>query len=385
MADNFIGLCTEVNDRQEEWAQMSKTPSQFDFQNYDYLDSLEGVPTAASPTVNLLSLSYLRSLLPGLSAALMVALAALFLAQHYLAPAVFFALLLGLAVNFLAAVEQTRPGLDFAAKNILRIGIAISGARLTFQEIGDLGFTLVLAVIGIVAATFFSGILLARALRLPRELGLLGGGAVAICGASAALAVSSVLPKSRTLEMHTVFVIVCVASMSTVAMIAYPILAAAIGLSDVSAGVFFGASIHDVAQVLGAGYAVSNEAGEVATVTKLLRVALLFPIVALVALWARGQVRGAKVSTQAVPKLPFFLIAFLVIVGFNSAGFIAAPIGAAMSDTARFFLVLSVAALGVRTSFEALREVGVRPLIMVGLQTVFMAVLALAFVWVQPI
>ena len=340
------------------------------------------MPTAASPTEPSFSQLFAQSFTRALGGSHGGTGGVVFGATLFGA-GVIFALLLGMAVNFLAAVEQTRPGLDFAAKNILRIGIAISGARLTFQEIGDLGFTLVLAVIGIVAATFFSGILLARALRLPRELGLLGGGAVAICGASAALAASAALPKSRTLEMHTVFVIVCVASMSTVAMIAYPILAAAIGLSDVSAGVFFGASIHDVAQVLGAGYAVSNEAGEVATVTKLLRVALLFPIVALVALWARGQVR-AKVSTQAVPKLPFFLIAFLVIVGFNSAGFIAAPIGAAMSDNA-VFLVLSVAALGVRTSFEALREVGVRPLIMVGLQTVFMAVLALAFVWVQPI
>lgn len=364
-------------------AMTRKTPSQFDFQNYDYLDSLEGLPMASTAKVDLFSFSYLRNLLPGLATALMVALAALFLAQHYLAPAVFFALFLGLAVNFLASVEQTRPGLDFAAKNILRIGIAISGARLTFQEIGDLGFTLILAVIAIVAATFFSGILLARALRLPRELGILGGGAVAICGASAALAVSSVLPRSRTLEMHTVFVIVCVASMSTLAMIAYPILAASIGLSDVSAGVFFGASIHDVAQVLGAGYAVSGEAGEAATVTKLLRVALLFPIVALIALWARAQVRGVKISTQEVPKLPFFLIAFVIIVGANSVGLISAPVGVVMTDTARFFLVLSVAALGVRTRFEALREVGLKPFIMIALQTAFMAALALAFVTIQ--
>lgn len=364
---------------------MSKSPSQFDYQNYDYLDSLEGVPQAQAPKVNLLSLTYLRSLLPGLSAALMIALAALFLAQHYVAPAVFFALLLGLAVNFLAGVEKTRPGLDFAAKNILRIGIAISGARLTFQEIGELGYPVVLAVIAIVVATFFSGVLLARVLRLPRELGILGGGAVAICGASAALAVSSVLPRSRSLEMHTVFVIVCVASMSTVAMIAYPILAASLGLSDVSAGLFFGASIHDVAQVLGAGYAVSPEAGEVATVSKLLRVALLFPIVALIAVWARGQVTGSKVSTQAVPKLPLFLLAFLLVVGANSAELIPAKIGLAMTDMARFFLVLSVAALGVRTSFEALREVGVKPLIMIGVQTLLMAAMALSFVLMRPL
>jgi uncharacterized membrane protein YadS len=133
-------------------------------------------------------------------------------------------------------------------------------------------------------------------LNLPREFGILAGGAVAICGASAALAVSSVLPKSETLEQNTILVIIGVATLSSLAMIGYPILAAQLGLADISAGLFFGGSIHDVAQVLGAGYAISEDAGEVATVTKLLRVALLFPIVSLIALWVGARHSGARAS-----------------------------------------------------------------------------------------
>ena len=185
------------------------------------------------------------------------------------------------------------------------------------------------------------------------------------------------MPKSDSLERHTIFVIVCVATLSTLAMITYPIVAASLQLTDLQAGLFFGGSIHDVAQVLGAGYAVSDEAGEVATVTKLLRVAMLFPIVALIALWVGRQGLGA---VSAVPKLPGFLLAFMAIVIANSVGLIAPFIAVYLTEAARFFLVISVAALGVKTRFEGLREVGWQPILIVCVQTVLMAACMIGFV-----
>lgn len=349
--------------------------SQFNYANLSHMDSMEGLPTLEAAPVKLWSVGGIKRLTPGLSTVLIIALSALFLAEHYLAPAVFFALLVGMALNFLAKVEQTAPGLDFAAKNLLRTGIAISGAQLTFQEIAGLGYSVVLAVVGVVAITFFSGVALARILKLPRELGILAGGAVAICGASAALAVSSVLPKSETLERNTIFVIISVATMSSVAMIVYPIAATQLQLDDIASGVFFGGSIHDVAQVLGAGYAVSDDAGEVATVTKLLRVALLFPIVTLIAFWV-----GARGTGASVPKVPSFLLMFLLVVAVNSFGLLPAPLASFMTETARFFLVMAVAALGIKTSFEAMRDSGWRPLFMVGVQTLLMAAMMLGLV-----
>lgn len=351
--------------------------SQFDYANLSHTDSMEGLPALESPSANLWTVAGLRALLPGLSTALMIALSALFLAQHYLAPAVFFALLLGLAVNFLAKVEPTRLGLDFAAKNLLRTGIAISGAQLTFQEIATLGYPVVVGIVAVVAVTFALGIGLSRLFSLSREFGILAGGAVAICGASAALAVSSVLPKSETLEQNTILVIISVATLSSLAMIGYPILALQLGLGDIGSGLFFGGSIHDVAQVLGAGYAVSDDAGEVATVTKLLRVALLFPIVSLISLWVGARQTSARAS---IPKVPSFLLIFLLVVAANSFHLIPQPVGAVMSDAARFFLIMAVAALGIKTSLEALKNAGWRPLLVLSLQTVLMAAMMLGLV-----
>lgn len=353
-----------------------------DYSNFDYLDSLEGLPHTDPPKVNRLSIAYAKILFPGLACVMTISLAAIFLAGHYTAPAVFFALLLGLAVNFLSQIEDTRAGLDFAAKDLLRIGIAISGAQITFQEIQSLGLNVAFGVLAVVALTFFSGIVLARLFGLQKELGVLAGGAVSICGASAALAVSAVLPQSKTLERNTIFIIVCVATLSTIAMIAYPLISLEMKHTDIQSGLFFGGSIHDVAQVLAAGYSVSDTAGEVATVTKLLRVALLFPIVSLIAIYFSRRMRANEEAQdgKGPPKIPFFLVAFLIVVALNSFGAIPDLASGYLSQGARICLVLAVAALGVKTSFEALREIGMRPLLMVVTQTVFMAALMLGFI-----
>ena len=130
-----------------------------------------------------------------------------------------------------------------------------------------------------VATTIVVGFLLARRLGLSPMFGVLSGGAVAICGASAALAIASVLPPSDTRERDTILTVVSVTALSTLAMILYPVFATSIGLDHKQAGIFIGGTIHDVAQVVGAGYSISNETGDIATYVKLLRVAMLLPAV----------------------------------------------------------------------------------------------------------
>ena len=350
------------------------------YENYDYLDSFEGLTNPDQKPLKRLSLTNAKAIFPGFICSLMIALSAMFLSKHYAAPAVFFALLLGLAVNFLATLETTKLGFEFVAKDLLRIGIAISGAQITFQEVSELGLGIVAAVIVIVALTFFSGVIMARLLKLPNEIGILAGGAVAICGASAALAVSSVLPNSKNLERNTIFIIVCVATFSTIAMITYPIFSTMLGHSDTQAGLFFGGTIHDVAQVLGAGYAVSETSGEVATVTKLLRVALLFPIVSMIAIFVGSGIKGTKSS---IPTIPSFLIVFILVVALNSFGIIPPAMADILSQSARICLVLAVGALGVKTSFASLQAVGWRPIFMVFMQTVFMACLMIGFIHIR--
>ena len=166
-----------------------------------------------------------RSLGPGLVIAGMVALAASWLAEHYATPVMLFALLLGIAVNFLSSDERCKPGIDFASRSILRLGVALLGARITFDQIQSLGGGALVLTASAVLLTILCGIVLARSAGLARNFGVLTGGAVAICGASAALAIASVLPRGPDHERDTIMTVVAVTALSTIAMILYPVLA----------------------------------------------------------------------------------------------------------------------------------------------------------------
>lgn len=310
-----------------------------------------------------------QRLAPGILASFTIAIAASFLGEHYSAPVMLYALLLGMAFHFLHQDGRCVAGIDITAKSVLRIAVGLLGAQITLAQIMSYGLWLPLLVICGVLLTIGFGLLAARAAGLPGPFGLLTGGAVAICGASAALAISSVLPRSETSERDTVFTVVGVTALSTVAMIVYPLITTWLGWDDVAAGIFLGATIHDVAQVVGAGFSISEPAGQAATFTKLLRVMLLVPVVLSLALvFRKGSGAGAKP--------PFFLVAFVVLVALNSLGVIPAPALDAMKQISRWFLVAAIAALGMKTSLKALAQVGGRAVALIVAETVFLAVLA---------
>ncbi len=230
-----------------------------------------------------------RQLLPGVIASIVIAAAASFLSEHYGAPVMLFALLLGMSMNFLSTQDQCRPGVEFAARSILRVGVALLGTRITLGQIASLGWRPVALVVVTVAITILASMAAARALGFRRLFGLLTGGATAICGASAALALAAALPAHPNKERATLFTVIGVSTLSTFAMIAYPMIVHALELGPQAAGVFLGATIHDVAQVVGAGYAVSRETGDAATVVKLMRVAMLLPVIICAAMISRAR------------------------------------------------------------------------------------------------
>ena len=139
-----------------------------------------------------------KPLLPGLAISAVVAVAAMFLAEHYGAPVMLFALLLGLALNFLATEGKCKAGIEFTARSVLRIGVALLGMRITLEQMAALGWKPIALVVILVVVTIGVSVIAAKALGFQRLFGMLTGGATAICGASAALAVSSVLPKPET-------------------------------------------------------------------------------------------------------------------------------------------------------------------------------------------
>ena len=319
-----------------------------------------------------------RTLLPGLALAATIAAAASFLGDHYGAPVMLFALLIGIAFNFLADDIACAPGIAFASRTLLRTGVALLGLRLTLGDLTALGWQTVAAVAGLIAATIGAGFVGARLFGRQWRFALLTGGSVAICGASAALALSAVIPPNDKLERNTLFTVVAVTSLSTVAMIAYPILFSSLGLSDLASGFLIGATIHDVAQVVGAGYSVSNEAGDFATVVKLLRVAMLPVVLTVVILVLR--VRFAGEASSARPSLPWFVVVFAVLAAVNSAGLVPVPVLESASVLSRAFLVTAIAALGVKTSLKAMAEVGGGHLGVVAFETAVLLILGLSLV-----
>lgn len=310
------------------------------------------------------------ALAPGILLAFTVATAATFLGEHYGAPVMLFALLLGMAFHFLSQEGRCAAGIQFTSKRLLRIGVALLGARVTLEQIFALGLGPIALVVLCIVVTLLAGVMISRLFGRSAQFGILTGGAVAICGASAALAISAVLPKSPDADRDTLFTVIAVTALSTVAMVVYPILFSALGFDNTEIGILFGATIHDVAQVVGAGYAVSPETGDVATYVKLLRVALLPVVVVAIALaWRRPEGSGR-------PQLPVFAVAFAAILLVNSAGLIPPLVSEAVQGASRWLLVAAIAALGMKTSLKAMFELGPGHMAIVAIETLLIAALA---------
>ncbi len=317
---------------------------------------------------------------PGLAICAIAAIAAAWLSEHYGVPIILMGLLIGLALNFVAADPRTHRGLDFASRTFLRIGIVILGTQVTIAQIGALGLVPFAALLVVMALAFAGALAGARIAGQSRAAGVLSGGATAICGASAALALYSVIGRERLAQAQFALTLVGISLASALAMSFYPILADGLGLSDRQAGFLIGASIHDVAQAIGGGYAVSDAAGAYATIVKLARVALLAPIVALVGLaYAAGRGGGAGLPIWRRLALPWFIVAFLGVMAVNSLIEVPRGITAASLTTSKALLLLAVTATAMRSRMDLLMQMGWRALMPVAGATLASLLAALGF------
>lgn len=323
----------------------------------------------------------IRAVFPGFLVCATIAAAASFLSGHYGGPPMLFAVLLGLGLGTLRDAPSLDAGIEFASRGVLRLGVALLGLRVTFDDILAMGSQAVILVVVGMATTIALGIFLSRSMGLGRSFGALTGGSVAVCGVSAAMAISAVLPRSPHSARDMSFAVIGVTTLSTIAMILYPLVVAALSFDDRQAGLFLGATIHDVAQVVGAGYSVSAPAGDAATFTKLLRVALLLPIVIGLALVFRARA-SADAPARRPPLLPWFLVAFAALVVLNSLVDLPAAPKESLQQFAQMCLITAVAALGIRTSLEDLAAMGVRPVLLIVGETLYLAVLSvLLLLW----
>lgn len=313
---------------------------------------------------------------PGTLVCVIVALAATFVSEHYGGPQLLYALLIGLSFHFLCANPQIAVGVDFCGRTLLRLGVALLGARISIEQVAHLGWQTAAVIVSAVALTIGCGVLMSRVLKRRIDEGLLSGGAVGICGASAAMAISSVLPASKENERITLLNVVGVTVFSTLAMVVYPFLLRLADLNPIQSGIFLGGTIHDVAQVVAAGMLLGPQAADTATVVKLFRVLLLLPIVFLISLGYRG--RGpAQDGAKAVPMVPSFLLAFVALIVVASTGILPPVFVSGASDASRWLLVIAIAAAGIKTSFEDLLQLGWRPIAMLAVETLFIALFVL--------
>ncbi len=315
-----------------------------------------------------------RRLAPGVLVAGMIALASQFVSEHYGAPAMLLALLFGIALNFLSDEGRCAEGIAFGARSLLRLGVALLGLRVSFEMVAALGAPVVGLVVAAVAATIGFGLLASRLFGFRYRFAFLSAGSVAICGASAAMAIAAVLPQDERSEDRLVFTVVGVTILSTVAMILYPILGAALAFDDRTAGIYIGATIHDVAQVVGAGFSISQEAGETATLVKLLRVAMLGPVVILATLAIRASGQSARPGAARPPLAPLFVVAFVALATLNSVVALPPALTEGAGSLSRWLLLLAIAAVGLKTAPRELLKVGRSAAALLLAETLFLAV-----------
>jgi uncharacterized integral membrane protein (TIGR00698 family) len=312
------------------------------------------------------AMTNVRGLVPGLILSAGVAITAYFsaplVARAIPIPAMVIALFIGIAFNFVAVKPAFQPGIVFCVKTILRWAVGMLGLRIALGDIVALGLASAAIVVLSMALTIIAGLLVARAFGQDARVGALVGVATAVCGASAALATATVLPDYRGKQADTIFAVVSVNAMATAAMVIYPLLCVRLGFDQRTTGVMLGATIHDVAQVVGAGYAVSDTVGNTAVIVKLFRVFLLLPVVLTIG-W--GFARTGSTTGNARVPLPVFALVFLALCILNSMVPAAlmplyTPARAFLIEISTWGLLLAIAALGLGTSLASIASLGWR-------------------------
>lgn len=307
-----------------------------------------------------------RSLAPGLMLCVVIGMAAAFVEIRWGGPRVLYALLMGMAFHELSGTSRHGAGVSFSAQTLLRLGIGLLGARITLHQMASLGWPTVALILAAVASTIVCVALVVKGLGMPWRIGLIAGGATAICGASAALAIAAVVPRDRLTEQRTLAIVVCATTLSTMAMLGYPLLCNWLALRPDQSGLMLGGSIHDVAQVMVAGYTMGRDVGDIAIIVKLLRVSLLAVVVLSVSAllrWhqAAQQLQVASQHVGATPSwVPWFMQLFIGLAVLQSMQWLPNVVSHMLSDLSQSCLAVSAAALGMRSSIGMLRQAGWR-------------------------
>ncbi len=300
-------------------------------------------------------------LLPGIVLAAAVAAVAVVCARFVpLVGAPVVAIVLGVLVRSCLGLPATcKPGIAFSARTVLQAAIVVSGFGLSLAVVARTGVGTLPVTLGTIAVALILAPLLGRLLFIGGVLRVLVGVGTAICGASAIAAVSSVIEPD---EAEIALAIATVFFYNIIAVLVFPPIGHALGLSQAAFGVWAGTAINDTSSVVAAGYAYGREAGDHATIVKLTRATLILPIVAAIAFWRARQRRGEGKHVPWRRIIPWFILWFLVAALVNTTGVIPAAWHATIGTIAIVLISTALAAIGLQTELARLLRAGARPL-----------------------
>lgn len=315
--------------------------------------------------------------LPGIALCALIACAATWTAL-LAGSAVVWGLIFGLVLAAIWSPPSLfQTGISFVARHVIRIGVALLGFQISLATLQILNVADVVALAINVAIVLAVGWFAGPMLGITRELSLVAAASVAICGASAAAAVACVVMRNDSANRDVACTIGVVSIISSAAMILYPLLVHMADLDSAAGGIFLGGSIHEVAHAVAAGYSVNPETGEMTTVAKLLRVALLAPVCIAVSFIASGRGASQKPSS---PLPPAFLVGFVLAALLNASGFIPRELSQVTTPLSRFCLVMSMAAIGLTLPWRSIRAFGLKPIMLLLILSATLTGLSLIYV-----
>jgi uncharacterized integral membrane protein (TIGR00698 family) len=318
--------------------------------------------------------SAICSTLPGVTLCCAIAMAGAAMAT-IAGTSVTWALIIGMAlVTAWSPKLLFHSGIELSAKHILRIGIALLGTQVSAASLQVLDGKTVCLLVGSVFAVLLAGRMLGPVFGISRELALVAASSVAICGASAAVAFGLAVARPETRERDIACTVGAVSVISMLAMLLYPLLARHLGFGSMPAGVFLGGTIHEVPHAVAAGFAIDAETGNIATVSKLLRVGMLGPALMLV-MSSRSRMPDRSGFSVLCP--PLFLVGFVVLAILNLSGELPSQIASTAGKISRICILVAMAGIGLKLQWRSLLDYGWRPVAMLlllsGLMATFVA------------
>jgi uncharacterized integral membrane protein (TIGR00698 family) len=282
-------------------------------------------------------------------------------------------------VYFPRIAAQTDIGVDFAKSILLKAGVVLFGFRITFTQLAGVGWQGFFTDIMVLSFTFLIALQLGkRVFKLDEQTTILIGAGSSICGAAAVMATEPVVKA----QAHKVSVAVAtVVVFGTLSMFIYPIAYGHLGFNEHAYGLFVGSTIHEVAQVVAAGSAVGADAANTAVIEKMLRVMMLAPFLLLLSLWQsrkqrRQETEGDEINHQQGAKImiPWFALFFILASGINSSEIFSTGVTEDIVHLDNILLTIAMVALGLRTHIGAIRQAGVKPLLLASCLFLFLTV-----------